>query len=57
MPILLLAEESDRVRVMRGLDLGVNDFIMRPIEAKRAQRARAQPGPAPPLCSGGCAIR
>lgn len=32
LPILLVAEEADRPRVVRGLDLGVNDFIMRPIE-------------------------
>jgi len=32
LPIILIAEEEDRPRVVRGLDLGVNDFIMRPIE-------------------------
>jgi two-component system cell cycle response regulator len=32
LPIILIAEESDRPRVVRGLDLGVNDFIMRPVE-------------------------
>ncbi len=32
LPIILIAEETDRPRVVRGLDLGVNDFIMRPIE-------------------------
>ncbi|HWA17928.1 MAG TPA: PleD family two-component system response regulator [Devosia sp.] len=32
LPILLVADESDRARVVRGLDLGVNDFIMRPVE-------------------------
>ena len=32
LPIILIAEESDRARVVRGLDLGVNDFIMRPVE-------------------------
>jgi two-component system cell cycle response regulator len=31
-PIILMAEESDRPRVVRGLELGVNDFIMRPVE-------------------------
>jgi len=31
-PIILIADEADRPRVVRGLDLGVNDFIMRPIE-------------------------
>lgn len=32
LPIILIAEEDDRLRVVRGLELGVNDFIMRPIE-------------------------
>lgn len=32
LPILLIADDSDRPRVMRALDLGVNDFIMRPVE-------------------------
>lgn len=32
LPIILIAEEADRPRVVRGLDLGVNDFITRPIE-------------------------
>jgi two-component system cell cycle response regulator len=32
LPIILIAEEGDRPRVVRGLDLGVNDFIMRPVE-------------------------
>lgn len=31
-PILLIAEEADRAKVVRGLDLGVNDFVMRPVE-------------------------
>ena len=32
LPIILIAEDDDRPRVVRGLDLGVNDFIMRPVE-------------------------
>ena len=32
LPIILLAEEQDRPRVVRAMDLGVNDFIVRPIE-------------------------
>ncbi|MEP7239544.1 MAG: PleD family two-component system response regulator [Devosia sp.] len=43
LPILLVAEESDRPRVVRGLDLGVNDFIIRPIERHElAARVRTQ---------------
>jgi two-component system cell cycle response regulator len=43
LPILLVAEESDRPRVVRGLDLGVNDFIMRPVERNElTARVRTQ---------------
>ncbi len=43
LPILLVAEDSDRPRVVRGLDLGVNDFIMRPVERNEfAARVRTQ---------------
>lgn len=43
LPILLLAEEADRPRVVRGLDLGVNDFVMRPIERNElSARVRSQ---------------
>lgn len=43
LPIILMAEEPDRPKVIRGLDLGVNDFIMRPVERHElAARARTQ---------------
>ncbi len=43
LPILLIAENADRARVVRGLDLGVNDFIMRPVERNElAARVRTQ---------------
>ncbi|MEO6395865.1 MAG: PleD family two-component system response regulator [Devosia sp.] len=43
LPILLVAEDADRGRVVRGLDLGVNDFIMRPVERNElAARVRTQ---------------
>ena len=43
LPIILVAEDTDRPRVMRGLDLGVNDFIMRPVErTELAARVRTQ---------------
>jgi two-component system cell cycle response regulator len=32
LPIILVAEEGHRPQVVRGLDLGINDFIMRPVE-------------------------
>jgi two-component system, cell cycle response regulator len=31
-PILMLAEMEDRARVLRGLDMGVNDYLTRPID-------------------------
>jgi len=43
LPIILIADESDRPRVVRGLDLGVNDFIMRPVERNElSARVRTQ---------------
>lgn len=42
-PILLMADEDDRARVARGLEMGVNDFIMRPIERNElSARVRTQ---------------
>jgi two-component system cell cycle response regulator len=32
MPILLVAEPEDTARLVRGLDLGVNDYLMRPTD-------------------------
>ncbi len=31
-PLLMLADLEDRQRILRGLDLGVNDYIVRPID-------------------------
>lgn len=43
LPIILIAEESDRAQVIRGLDLGVNDFILCPVEKHElAARVRTQ---------------
>ena len=43
LPIILIAEQTDRPKVIRGLDLGVNDFIMRPVERNElAARVRTQ---------------
>ena len=42
-PILLVAAEGQQATVMRGLDLGVNDYIMRPLDLCELQaRARTQ---------------
>lgn len=43
LPILLLVDPEDRQRVLRGLDLGVNDFIQRPIDRNElVARVRTQ---------------
>lgn len=43
LPIILIADEADRPQVVRGLELGVNDFIMRPVERNElAARVRTQ---------------
>jgi two-component system, cell cycle response regulator len=33
LPILCVAEFEDRARVLRALDLGINDFLMRPVDS------------------------
>ncbi|WP_299746478.1 PleD family two-component system response regulator [Devosia sp.] len=43
LPIILMADEGDKPRVVRALDLGVNDFISRPVERNElAARVRTQ---------------
>src|SRR5690606_16375845 len=43
LPIILLADEADKPRVVRALDLGINDFISRPIERNELMaRVRTQ---------------
>ncbi len=43
LPILLIGEEHDARRLLRALDLGVNDYLMRPIErAELLARVRGQ---------------
>ena len=42
-PILLIADVEDRPRILRGLDLGVNDYIVRPIDRNElVARVRTQ---------------
>ena len=55
LPIILIAEDDDRPRVVRGLDLGVNDFIMRPVERNELLGPGAHPDPAPALRRASCA--
>lgn len=43
LPILLIAEFDERARILRGLDLGVNDYIVRPIDRNELiARVRSQ---------------
>ena len=43
LPILLIAEPEDRTRILRGLDLGVNDYLMRPLDRNElVARVRTQ---------------
>jgi two-component system cell cycle response regulator len=43
MPLLLLADIEDRQRILRGLDLGVNDYVVRPVDRNEIlARARTQ---------------
>jgi len=32
LPILIMVDEGEEARLLRGLDLGVNDYLMRPVE-------------------------
>ena len=42
-PILAIADGEDNARLMRGLEIGVNDYLMRPIDKNELQaRARTQ---------------
>ena len=49
LPILVLVEPGDEARLLRGLDIGVNDYIVRPIDRERADGARAHAGQAQAL--------
>ena len=43
LPSLLIADEGDKPKVVRALDLGINDFISRPVERNElAARVRTQ---------------
>ena len=42
-PILAITEPDDNARMVRGLEIGVNDFLMRPIDKNELlARARSQ---------------
>ncbi|MFH6781308.1 MULTISPECIES: PleD family two-component system response regulator [Methylobacterium] len=42
-PVVMLADAGDRTRIMRGLDLGVHDYLVRPIDRNElVARVRTQ---------------
>jgi two-component system cell cycle response regulator len=43
LPVLIIAEPDDNARVLRGLDIGVNDYLVRPVDRNElAARVRTQ---------------
>jgi two-component system cell cycle response regulator len=43
LPIMLLADEGDESRILRGLELGINDYLIRPIDQQElTARLRTQ---------------
>ncbi|TKB32171.1 MAG: response regulator, partial [Mesorhizobium sp.] len=43
LPIILLADEGEEGRIIRGLELGINDYLMRPIDQQElTARLRTQ---------------
>ncbi|WP_264050093.1 PleD family two-component system response regulator [Methylobacterium flocculans] len=43
MPVMMIAEAHDRARVIRGLDFGVHDYLMRPVDRNElVARVRTQ---------------
>lgn len=43
LPILLLADAEDRTRILRGLDIGVNDYLIQPVDRNELMaRVRTQ---------------
>jgi two-component system cell cycle response regulator len=43
LPVIILVEPGDEARLLRGLDMGVNDYLMRPIDRHELQaRVRTQ---------------
>lgn len=43
LPIIMLVEPGDQARLLRGLDMGINDYLMRPIDRNELQaRIRTQ---------------
>ena len=51
LPILLIADPDDRPKVLRGLELGVNDYLTRPID-RNELLARVRDEPAPEALRG-----
>ena len=43
--ILAIADADNNTRLVRGLEIGVNDYLTRPIDKNELMRARAHPDP------------
>ncbi len=50
LPILVIGDAEDEKRVLKALEIGVNDYLMRPIERKRIAGACPHAGAPPALC-------
>ena len=56
LPILIIVEPGDDARLLRGLDIGVNDYIVRPVDPNELlARVRTQ-SEAQALHRASCAI-
>jgi two-component system cell cycle response regulator len=49
-PILGIVESDDRAAMVRALDLGVTDVILRPVDPGELRSARPHPGAPQSLC-------
>ena len=54
-PILAIADAENNARLLRGLEIGVNDYLLRPIDKNELLARVAHADPAPPLSPTICA--
>ncbi len=48
-PILAISDADNNARLLRGLEIGVNDYLLRPVDKNELAGARAHPDPQAPL--------
>ena len=59
-PILAIADADNNTRLLRGLEIGVNDYLLRPVDKNELWRGRAPrsaSGATPTICATTCRIR